>query len=130
MIPADEIEALATAAWSQGRGCDALVRLLRRIDPDNEVIRTLDARAREHGYLQAGSDERLPDRRWTPRDDGTCQVCGRREGHHLPEGACLPPDLETSFDRTARAVTGRSSAEINAELDLQVATYPHDEELP
>lgn len=60
-ISDDEIEALSTAAWNQGRGCDPLIRLLRKIDPGNETLAILDSRARDHGYIQAGSDERSPE---------------------------------------------------------------------
>lgn len=57
----EELEALSRAAWNQGRGDDALVRLLRKLAPGDEALRILDARARDNGYVQAGSDERLPE---------------------------------------------------------------------
>lgn len=60
-IPADEIEALASAAWDGGRGNDPLLRLLRRLHPGDPVVGHIDARARANGFVQAGSDERLPD---------------------------------------------------------------------
>lgn len=58
-IGAGDIDALATAAWNAGRGDDRLIRLLRKIAPRNETLAHLDARAREYGFVQAGSDERL-----------------------------------------------------------------------
>lgn len=56
----EEVEALSRAAWDKGRGDDALVRLLRKLAPGDETLRILDARARENGYVRAGSDERIP----------------------------------------------------------------------
>lgn len=58
-ISDDEIEALSVAAWSQGRGCDPLIRLLRKLAPGDETLKILDARARQNGYVKAGSDESI-----------------------------------------------------------------------
>lgn len=58
----DEINALSAAAWELQRRYahfPHLVSLLRKFAPQDEGLAHLDRLAREHGYKQAGSDERL-----------------------------------------------------------------------
>jgi hypothetical protein len=59
-IPRYEIEALALAVGQVvgHRHEYPLINLLRRLAPKHETLTHLDRIAREHGYLQAGSDER------------------------------------------------------------------------
>lgn len=71
-IPATELAALALAVGnSVGRPHEyALVALLRRLDPSNAVLATMDRISREHGYVSAGTDERLPLESWLGADLG------------------------------------------------------------
>lgn len=75
------------------------------------------------------------ERIWTPRDDGTCAVCGCYRGQHEIGDACRAPDLAAAiaprfhpsrhaFERATEAITGRSYAEVSADLDQQMAAHP------
>jgi pyruvate-formate lyase-activating enzyme len=59
-IPRDEVEALALAVGRAVGHRDEypLINLLRRLAPKHETLAHLDRIAREHGFVQAGSDER------------------------------------------------------------------------
>jgi hypothetical protein len=56
-----EVDALTTAVGKLigHRNEYPLISLLRKVDPGNETLAVIDQIARKHGYVQAGSDERL-----------------------------------------------------------------------
>lgn len=59
-----QVEALSSAAYHSEIGVlrrhhFALVQLLRAVSPDDATLRMLDQRARENGFVRAGSDEPL-----------------------------------------------------------------------
>lgn len=90
-IPRAEVEALAEAVGRVvgHRSEYPLISLLRRLAPQHETLAHLDRIAREHGYTQAGSDERIH---------------GRTDEHHpecvLPTwhaDDCLTGDYERAY---------------------------------
>lgn len=101
-IPRDEIEALAGAVGSLAghRHEYPLIRLLRRLAPQHETLAHLDRIAREHGYMQAGSDERADDGKHevpiTPPPGPLADLDSERNAHQ-----CTALQLEQERDRHA-----------------------------
>lgn len=81
-VTRDEADALArSVGWALGRPEEqAMIGLLRKLAPQHPTLVTLDAIARDHGFVRAGSDERLP--HWSDcasHRGGTCDMgpdCG------------------------------------------------------
>lgn len=60
-IPDAEIDALGTALGNAvGSAAESpLVALMRKLDPRHPVLVAMDRISRDHGYVRAGTDERI-----------------------------------------------------------------------
>ena len=61
-IPDAEVDALGTALGNAvGTAAEyPLVALMRKLDPRHPVLVAMDRISRDHGYVSAGTDERIP----------------------------------------------------------------------